>query len=234
MKNSHREVVRNEARTLRHFFRGQLLHVVALVLLVPMAYEVAAPTLGESSVLGVSDTNWFWVGIVLAVVHQIIVWLGWRAQLGWGLLTEWFGRHDMIVFGSVFFPFILARPLVVLLLGCADFGSLGLDPWTYVVLGTVLIVPAFYTLWSIILYFGFRRAMGGDHFRKEFQQAELVDQGIFSLCSNAMYVFGLLFLWSLAVYTNSRAALVLGLFQHVYVWVHYYGTEKPDMRLIYG
>ena len=29
-------------------------------------------------------------------------------------------------------------------------------------------------------------------------------------------------------------ALAVALFQHAYIWVHYYCTEKPDMRRIYG
>lgn len=32
----------------------------------------------------------------------------------------------------------------------------------------------------------------------------------------------------------SRAALSLMLYQHARVWVHYYCTEEPDMRLIIG
>lgn len=227
------ETVRKEARSPRYFFRGQLLHLV-LLFLVPLAYWGAYPALNDGAVLGVSDWIWFWTGIGLAVVHQLFVWVSWRVQLGWGLWTRWFGRNDMFVFGCLFFPLVLARPIVILLLGVADFGSLGLSPLTYGLMGTVLLIPSLYTLWSVLRYFGFRRTMGGDHFRKRFQEKPLVDQGIFYVCSNAMYVFGLLLLESLAVYTNSRAALVLGLFQHVYVWVHYYGTEKPDMKLIYG
>jgi len=28
--------------------------------------------------------------------------------------------------------------------------------------------------------------------------------------------------------------LAAALFQHAYIWVHYYCTEEPDMQLIYG
>ena len=30
------------------------------------------------------------------------------------------------------------------------------------------------------------------------------------------------------------AALVVAMFSHLYIWVHYICTERPDMRLIYG
>jgi hypothetical protein len=33
---------------------------------------------------------------------------------------------------------------------------------------------------------------------------------------------------------GSSAALLLAAFNHAYVWVHYFTTEKPDMGVIYG
>jgi len=32
----------------------------------------------------------------------------------------------------------------------------------------------------------------------------------------------------------SIAALCVALFNHMYIWVHYYSTEFPDMKRIYG
>lgn len=32
----------------------------------------------------------------------------------------------------------------------------------------------------------------------------------------------------------SPAAILVAAFQHVYIWVHYFCTELPDMRRIYG
>ena len=29
-------------------------------------------------------------------------------------------------------------------------------------------------------------------------------------------------------------ALVVALFSHAYIWVHYFCTDRPDMKLIYG
>ena len=33
---------------------------------------------------------------------------------------------------------------------------------------------------------------------------------------------------------GSVAATALGVFHYLYVWVHYYCTELPDMTVIYG
>ena len=40
--------------------------------------------------------------------------------------------------------------------------------------------------------------------------------------------------WILGLVFLSQAALLAAMFNHLYIWVHYYSTEKPDMRLIYG
>ncbi len=41
-----------------------------------------------------------------------------------------------------------------------------------------------------------------------------------------LYLPGLLLL--------SKAALAVALFNDIYIWVHYYCTERPDMETIYG
>jgi len=49
-----------------------------------------------------------------------------------------------------------------------------------------------------------------------------------------MYVYGLLILYLPGLFLLSKAALLVALFNHVYIWVHYYCTEQPDMKVIYG
>ncbi len=59
-------------------------------------------------------------------------------------------------------------------------------------------------------------------------------RGAFRWIRNAMYAFAFLGLWSIALFADSTAALILAILAHACVWVHYYATEKPDMDLIYG
>jgi len=82
-------------------------------------------------------------------------------------------------------------------------------------------------------YFTFERAYGIDHFDKNYN-VPYVKQGIFRFTNNGMYVFGLLILYIPALLLFSKVALVVALFNHLYIWVHYYATEKPDMKQIYG
>ena len=45
-----------------------------------------------------------------------------------------------------------------------------------------------------------------------------------------MYVLGFFMLWVPAFLFQSTAAMVIAAFSHAYIWVHYYATEKPDMK----
>jgi len=98
----------------------------------------------------------------------------------------------------------------------------------------LLMIPAVYTFYSTLRYFGIRRAMGGDHFRKKYQKMPLVRKGAFKYSRNAMYLFGFFILYAIAMLFASLPALLVALFQHTYIWVHYHCTEKPDMALIFG
>ena len=224
----------DEAGTLAFFFHRQWLHLAGLALLAPICWAFAAPALGDGQWLGVSDTQWFWAAIVVAIVHQVIVAIIFRGQLGWSILTRVFGKADMVVWGVVFMPLLIARPVLILGLAVADSGSAGLPRWFELVAGTALLVPAVYAGYSVGRYFGIDRALGGDHFRQRYREMPMVREGAFAWSSNAMYALVFLGLWAIALLTGSLAALAAALFQHGYIWVHYYCTEEPDMDLIYG
>jgi len=61
-----------------------------------------------------------------------------------------------------------------------------------------------------------------------------VTQAAFRYSGNAMYTFAFMILWAIALWTQSRAALALALFQHAYIWVHFYCTEAPDLEVLYS
>ena len=62
----------------------------------------------------------------------------------------------------------------------------------------------------------------------------LVNQGIFRFTSNGMYVYAFMLFWAIAIGFNSSAALAVAAFSHLYIWVHFFATEKPDMDYLYG
>src|SRR6516165_5660914 len=95
-----------KAATLHFFFYRQGVHALFIVVLLPVAWGLAAPALGGASYLGISDRWWFAASLACAVVHQLWIWTGWRAQLGWRAFTRGFGSYDFAVFSSVFFALL--------------------------------------------------------------------------------------------------------------------------------
>lgn len=154
-----------------------------------------------------------------AVVLGAVAWALAASALGDG---SWLGVADTTWF----------RASVAV--GLPDPSSLALPRWLQLALGVGLLVPAAYTMFSVVRYFGFGRALGGDHFRESYRTGGLVDRGAFGWSPNAMYTFAFLGRWAVAFLLGSQAALVAAIFQHAFVWAHYLGTEQPDMELIYG
>ena len=178
--------------------------------------------------------TWFYALLVVVILHQISGWLVFRSQLCFPLLTRLFGKYDLLVWGILFFPFLLLRPLLTLAIGLADLGSISNLRWLQILLGVLLLVPVVYTIWSIKKYFGIGRALGGDHFRQQYREMPLVKEGAFRFSSNAMYTYVFLAFFAIGLFTGSKAALAAAVFQCAYIWVHMYCTEEPDMRVIYG
>jgi hypothetical protein len=211
----------------RYFFKGQHHHLLLLLVLVPGARALMGavePTTERAAT--------YLIGIVVA--HQIVVWLIFRAQICFGTLTRLLGSADLAVWSVIFFPFLVARVVGMVFIGRLDTGSLGGPRALHVSVGVALLLPALYTLWSVIMHFGLIRAVGADHFRDRYREMPMVTEGAFRFSSNAMYTFAFLALWGLALLWGSRAALALALFQHAYIWVHWYCTEQPDLAVLYS
>jgi hypothetical protein len=222
------------ARTAGYLFKGQAFHLVAILGLFAVASAFAAPVFTGGTWLGLTVEAWFWLNAALVVVHQVVVWLVFRGQLGWQVMTKIFGRADMAVWGLIFMPMLLLRPVAVLGVALADTSTLALPAWTTLVLGLALCVPAVFAMYSVARYFGIPRALGGDHFREHYRRMPLVTGGAYRYTGNAMYGHIFLGLWAIALLAGSQAALAAAFFQHTYIWVHYVATEKPDMELLYG
>jgi hypothetical protein len=227
------ELIIPEAHSAAYFFKRQGWHILLLSILIAITYFFAFPALEDGTWLGLPDSSWYWLAISVTVLHQILVWLVWRAQLGWGTLTRLFGTSDLTLWGIVFMPLLFARPIAVYGLAMSDRDSLVLPDWLKITVGILLFLPALYTLFSVVHFFGIQRALGGDHFRLKYRKMPFVRKGAFRWSGNAMYVFAFLGFWSIVFLSGSLAALSLAFFQHTYIWVHYYCTEEPDMTLIY-
>lgn len=78
------------------------------------------------------------------------------------------------------------------------------------------------------------RAAGKDHFDPSIAKLPFVKKGIFRYTNNGMYIYAFLIFYLPAILYQSGAALLVAIFSHIYIWVHYYCTELPDIKKIYS
>lgn len=216
-------------------FERQWLHAGALaVLLLGFQRLSGLDAVRAGSLWGVSSLEWAWAAIGLAVAHQLLVWFCWRTELHLGWLSGLLGSAGFVSYAVLFSILGIARTAAVWILAIANRGTLDApEAWTRP-LAVLLALPTVYLFYSVKRYFGFRRAFGADHFDPRYRGGPLVREGIFRYTRNGMYFCGLLILWLPGLWWTSAAALWVALFNHLYIWVHYFATELPDMRRIYG
>lgn len=215
-------------------FEKQGWHFLFLLALLILVGLTARGDVLAGSLWGISTQVWLWLAIVIPIAHQVILGIIWRSELYHQWMTKAFGEQAFLVYKVIFTVLFVLRPIAILLLGVSNRGTLACPPGLMYMFGLALLVPFGYTMYSVARYFGVDRAYGIDHFEPErYRQVTLVKKGMFKYSDNAMYKFGFLVLWSIAFLTLSKAALLAAIFSHVYIWVHFYFTELPDMRTIY-
>ncbi|HJO38064.1 MAG: phosphatidylethanolamine N-methyltransferase family protein [Vicinamibacterales bacterium] len=222
-------------RLLSRIFERQWLHLLLLIgLLGAMAPALRADPVRLGTLGGLGTPVWIALAIIVAVSHQCYVWFCWRMQLHGQLFTRLYGDRGFPMYGAGFAALALARLATVVAVAASNRDTLPWDPTMLRLLAVAAAVPVVYLFHSIQRYFTFRRALGIDHFDPSYRSRPLVRQGIFRYTRNAMYVFGFLMAWIPGLWFGSAAGLVVALFSHAYIWVHYIATERPDMRRIYS
>ena len=216
--------------------KNQLWHLLILGAMIALLYYTAKadPSFLKGSVWGISTFLWGLAALLVAVVHQVYVLIAWRSELYYKQLTKLFGTKAFTLFKIGFAILFISRPITIIGLSISNAGTLSLKPSLSYLLSTILTLLWIYLIYSVKRYFGIDRAFGIDHFFPEkYKNVEMVKKGIFQFTSNGMYVFGFLILYVPALLLHSKAALLMALFSHLYIWVHYYFTERPNMKEIY-
>jgi len=203
---------------------GQLFHLICLLFLLVLIFAVWTQ-LGQPHLIA------FWLAVLFPVLHQVFVWVAWRLELRSSTVSETIGFR---IYLAIFFLLFAARFLSLIIVAYLDRESLQLDVALRTIIAALLVVTGAYAMYSVKRYFGMARAAGGDHFESQYRDMPLVKQGIFRFTENGMYLYAFLLFWGIAVGFNSSAALAVAAFSHIYIWIHFYATEKPDMRYLYG
>ncbi len=222
--------------TTQKIFRHQIWHLFSLVILIISIklYVLNSPEILDGAFWGLSASSWFWLAIAIPIIHQIYVWLVWRLELYQKLFTKRYGLIIAFKFYAIGFSLLfISRLITIIILAYSNKDTLHINPMLSYALALVITPPVIYLFYSVKKYFTIERAYGIDHFDENYNEP-YVKKGIFKYTDNGMYVFGLMILYLPGLLFLSEAALLVALFNHVYIWAHYFFTEKPDMVAIYG
>ena len=218
-------------------FKKQIMHVIFLAISLWLIAFLCNnyPSLLDGELWNISTKTWLYLAIVSPILHQVYVLVCWRLELYYNTLSNIFSDKGFLYYKIGFAILFLLRPITITFLAISNTDTLEINPILSYVLSVFLLIPVIYLFYSVKKYFGFDRAFGIDHFEpKKLKTFPMVNKGIFKYTSNGMYIFGFLTLWVIGFLFMSNAALLMALFSHIYIWIHYYYTERPDMDFIYG
>jgi hypothetical protein len=221
---------------IKRIFRYQLWHLLSLAVLVftVQFYISNNPNVLSGMFWGLNTKSWLWLSIAIPVIHQTYVLLVWRIELHTETFSTLFGTGKAFkLYAAGFSLLFVSRLIVIVFLSASNKGSLQVDPVVAYLIAALIAPFVLYLFYSVKKYFTIERAYGIDHFDQEYSEP-YEKRGIFKYTDNGMYVFGLMILYLPGLLMLSEAALLAALFNHVYIWVHYYFTERPDMIEIYG
>jgi hypothetical protein len=225
-----------ELHNMKDIFRYQLWHLLSLIVLTAAVFIIVHTDreIMKGALWGITTEGWFWLGIAVPIVHQIYVWLIWRLELFKRTFTSRWGVEQAFnAYAAVFTVLFVSRLIYTIIVAYSSRWTLDIKPLISLIIAAIIIPIVIYLIYSIKEYFTFQRAFGIDHFDKNYNEP-YVKGGIFRYTDNGMYIYGLMILYLPGLLLFSKAAIIVAIFNHVYIWVHYYCTERPDMQTIYG
>jgi len=221
---------------IRKIFKYQIWHLISLITIIFAInlYLRNSTEILSGSLWGLTTKTWFWLAIAIPIIHQVYVWGVWRLELYQSTFTKRYGPIlSFKIYAIGFSLLFVSRLITLIILAFSSKGTLNIHPMISYALAVLITPLVIFLFYSVKKYFTIERAYGIDHFDKHCNEP-YVKKGIFKYTDNGMYVFGLMILYMPGLLLLSKAAILVALFNHVYIWVHYYFTERPDMLEIYG
>ena len=215
---------------LSFFFKRQIWHLGGIIIFFYIGTQFVDLESNINKFIGISALGWVMIAMSIPLIHQAYVWICWRSELCWKLISNTIGFKGYVI---VFFILIISR-LSAIVLCFVDYGSLYKPGWLAWILGLILFIPGAYTMYSVKKYFGFLRAAGADHFDPKYKDMPFENRGIFKWTPNAMYVFAIGIPFSFAVATGSQSMFIVAIHTYISIWLHYFCTEKVDFAVIYN
>lgn len=214
----------------------QFWHLVCLVLLILGIFILIKQdsTLLLGSLWHVDTTTWLIVALAIPILHQVYVLLCWRFELYYKSLSNMYGDKAFKIYKIGFFILFGSRMIFIIILSIANKKTLSFSLYYKYALIAIISLLVIYAFYSVIRFFGMDRAAGLDHFDSSISKLPFVKKGIFKYTNNGMYKYAFLIIYLPGIIWQSKAALLAALFSHLYIWVHFYFTELPDIKAIYS
>lgn len=217
--------------------KNQIKHLVLLIIALWVVSFICSnyPIYLKGDLWGIPTKTWLYIAIASPIVHQLYVFVCWYLELYHQSISKTFGKQGFLYYKIGFVILIILRPISITFLAISNAKTLDVYPVFSYFIAIILLIPFIYLFYSVKKYFGMDRAFGIDHFEPEKAKSyPMVSKGIFKYTPNGMYVYGFFALWVIAILFRSKTALLAAAFNHLYIWVHYFYTEKPDMDYIYN
>lgn len=220
---------------MRKVLYRQGYHLLAYVLLGALLYWIALQfPERDNRARNLSAFEWIAVSWILAGLFQSWIMLFWRLELYHGAISRRLGKAGFTVFRAGFITLGSLRFLTLIPIAALSAAPGSMPGYLTVPLIVVTTPFILWGLYSVFFYFGANRAFGADHFDPAYRNGTLETRGIFKYIPNSMYTVVLLALYHPGLFFHSPLGLFAAAAHHALVWTHYYCTEKPDMRFIYG
>ena len=228
-------ITKDDEKNFFILFEKQHYHLVATIALTIILFTFySLENFTKGSFSGITTETWILIVFLIPIIHQVFVMIIWRSELHFSLISQKLGSLGFKLYGIFFMILFLSRFVVLVALAQANNNTLIIGDYSLHVLLTIIILfLGLYLGYSMKRYFGVKRALGIDHFDSEYTKKKMVKKGIFKYVNNSMYTVGFLLFYIPGLLFSSLAALLLAFIHHIYIWVHYYTTEKPDMKRIY-
>ena len=215
---------------LKFFFKNQILHFSGTIILFYIAVQFVDLKNNTNTFMGISSLSWFMIAMSIPLIHQAYVWICWRSELCWKTISNTIGFKFYTI---IFFIFFSIRFLFGIGLAFADYGTWFVPGWIEWIVSLIFFVPFIYTMYSVKKYFGFKKAVGIDHFDTSYKNMPFERRGIFKWSSNAMYLFAMPVIFGFAFISGSQATFIFAIYSVISIWLHYFCTEKEDFKIIY-
>lgn len=217
-------------------FENQIWHIVILVLLiVGICILLNLDTkLIAGSLWNVETKIWLIIAVAIPILHQFYVLLCWRFELYYKSLTKTFGSNAFTVYKIGFFILFGSRMVFLIFLSISNKNTFTISPYYKYAIVAIISILVFYAFYSVVRFFGMDRAAGLDHFDSNIAKLPFVKRGIFKYTNNGMYKYAFLIFYLPGIIWESKASVLVALFSHLYIWVHFYCTELPDIKTIYS